>query len=179
MTRKISKYARKRRMGIVSPIYDGAAWANAIQNCRPYSDEIVVPLPMARATQGTADQAQIFVRESFYSIRDGKADGSDSLERDRLAHAIGVTKLRAIEIAGDKPESNPMLAVIHAAELAVIRMDERWHRLGRWGFDGPALEAMKEMVELYETVLQASSPAQMSAAAATRMAIINAQEATA
>lgn len=172
--RKMSKYARKRRMGIVSPVYEGAAWVDVVMNSRPYTDEEVIPLLDATRTQGTADTAQVLVRSAYVAIKDGEADPLDSLERDRLAHAIGVTKLRAMEIAGEDPFTNHMLPIIHDAEQAVIRMDERYFKVKRWGFDGPALEAMAAMVELYETVLQASSPAQMAAAAEARMAILEA-----
>ena len=172
--RKMSMYARKKRAGI-DATYNGAAWAEAIQRSRPYSDEVVVQLPGAEATQGTADRAQILVREAYNHIKAGVADPLDSLERDRLAHAIGVSKLRAIEIAGEDPFTNHMLPIIHAAEQAVLRMDARYFKLKRWGFDGPALEAMAAMVDLYETIIQASSPAQMAAAADARMAILKAQ----
>ena len=171
--RKTSAYAMKqRRLGAT---YNGAAWANTIQRCRPYTDEEVVPGWGVGKTQVAADEAAILIRTAFMHIRDGQADHADSLERDRLAHAIGVAKLRALEIAGQDPFTNHMLPIIHEAEEAMRRMDSRWMKLKRWGFDGPAIEAMEAAVELYETILQSSSPAEMEAVSKTRMRILKEQ----
>ena len=114
------------------------------------------------------------VRSAFEAIKAGIStqDGEDF---DVLCYAMGVAWLRAIEIAGDDEFDNPMLPILKAAIAAMERCRARFKKLGRWGFDGPALDDMDAGVEIYETIIQASSPAQMSAVAERRQAILEAQ----
>lgn len=174
--RKTSTYANKRRQQLANTgriTFNGAEWANTIQLCRPYSSECVVPGWEVGATQGAADAAAIRVLTAFQHIRDGLA--VDYTEHDVLAHAIGVSLLRAYDIAGDDPATNHMLPYLLKATDALRRLGERYQRTGRWGFDGPALQEVKDGIDVYEEILMKSSPAEMTAATKARQAIIDEQ----
>lgn len=171
--RKTSAYARKqRRLGAT---YNGAEWANTIQRCRPYGTNDIVDGVLAGATQGAADKAAILVRSAYNAIKDGQAASNDSLEHDRIAHAIGVATIRAIQIAGEDESTNYALAILNKGTAAMRRVAARYHAIGRWGFDGPAIEEIGAAIEAYEVILQASSPAQMAIASDTRWEILKRQ----
>jgi hypothetical protein len=171
--RKTTAYARKqRRQGAT---YNGAEAFNTIQRCRAYTDEPVIGMKV-EGTQTAATKAMLLVREAFIAIKHGTAT-NDGLDFDVIAHALGVAWLRAVEIAGYEATSNPMLCVIQDANEAMRRTRDRFERLTRWGFDGPAIDEVGAGIELYETILQSSSPAQMTAAADQRAAILKAQKA--
>ena len=100
MSRKTTAYARKiRRTG---PGFNGAAWMNTMERCRPYTDE----------------------------------------------------------------------PIMLAANEALKRIRERHDRLGKWALDGPAVVELLAAVDVYQEILMASSPAQMSNAGKVRMDVI-------
>lgn len=169
--KKTSSYARKMKRMAGGDHYNGAAFLNTIQRCRPYTTE-PIPGSWMESTQSAADKAMILVRDAFLTIKAGKADANDSREFDLLAHAAGVTYLRACDIAGEDEFENPMLPIWRAGNEALRRCRERFTKLGRWGFDGPALDEVDAMIELYETILQSSSPAQMDEASVRRLEIL-------
>ena len=166
--RKTTAYARKQRQ--LGGVYNGAEAFNAIQRCRSYTDE-PIPGMKVEGTQSAATGAMLKVRQAYGAMLDGSGTEDDY---DKLGHALGVSILRAIEIAGEDDFSNPMLPILKAATTAVRRSNDRYMRLKRWGFDGLAIDEVLAGVELYETILQASSPAQMTAAADQREAILEA-----
>lgn len=160
--RKTTTYARKQRR--LGGTYNGAEAFNAIQRCRSYSDEPVFGMQV-EGTQSAATGAMLKVRQAYGAMLDGSGTEDDY---DKLAHALGVSMLRAIEISGEDDFQNPMLPILKTATDGMRRANARYARLGRWGFDGPAIDEVLAGVELYETILQASSPAQMTAAADQR-----------
>ena len=166
--RKTSTYARKQRL--TGATFNGAEWMNQIQRRRTYSDE-PIPGSWVEGTQSAATKAMLLVRQAFESIKAGHAS-HDGRDFDILCHALGVAWLRAIEIAGADDFDNPMLPIIQAANTAMERARARFLKLGKWGFDGPALDEVDAGVELYETILQASSPAQMTTVSEQRNAIL-------
>jgi hypothetical protein len=92
----------------------------------------------------------------------------DTLTHDILAHAIGVAHIRALQIQPD--ESNPMHLPLCAAKDAMYSLRARWEEKKTWGLTGPERQALIAGVEIYEQLLQASSPAQMEHAHKIRMA---------
>lgn len=166
--RKTTTYARKQRL--IGGTYNGAEAFNAIQRCRTYTDEPVFGMAV-EGTQSAATKAMLLVRQAYDGMLSGKATEMDF---DVLAHAMGVSMLRAIDIAGEDDFDNAMLPIVKAATNALQRTKDRYLRLHRWGFDGPAIDEVLAGVELYETILQASSPAQMAAATDQRVAILEA-----
>lgn len=104
-----------------------------------------------------ADDIAVKLHAAFADLRSGSTD--DELF-DRLAAAINVGILRAEQI--DELCVAPMLA----ARDALIRCDEIRGKHGRYGFDGPGLQAMAAGLEVYEEMVRQSTPAQMREAMA-------------
>lgn len=171
--RKTSTYSTKRRQS-TGDYYNGAAWLAVVQRCQPYTAEPVLG-GLAQATQSAADKSMILMRDAFVTIKAGQANPHDSREFDLLAHALGVTYLRACDIAGTDEFDNPMLPIWRAGNEALRRCKDRYTKLGRWGFDGPALDELDAAIELHETILQSSSPAQMDETSVRRIEILAAQ----
>lgn len=175
--RKTSSYARKVRNNLgmyQGGAYNGATFLNTIQRCRPYMDEPIIGSNLT-GTQDACEKAMILVRDAFVSIKSGQSPADDTRSFDILAHALGVTTLRAIDIAGQDEFENPMLPITRLGNDALERCRVRYLSLGRWGFDGPAIDQIDAAIELYETILQASSPAQMEEATVRRIEILAAQ----
>jgi hypothetical protein len=82
-----------------------------------------------------------------------------------------------VQIAGEDEFTNTMLPILRTANDALGRSKARFHRLGRMGFDGPAIDQVEAGIEVYEAIVQASSPAQMTAAADERSEITKGQTA--
>lgn len=174
--RKTSTYARKRAAKGPLHTFNGAAWLNSIALCRQYTDELIPGSDKTMTTLDIAESAMLRVRTAFDAIKNG-AQGSTDHEHDHdaLAHAIGVAMIRAVQIAGEDRAANPMLPILDAASDAMRRLRELYERLGRWGLDGPALLEIPEALDVYETILQASSPQQMHHATTLRMQILERQ----
>jgi hypothetical protein len=159
--RKTTSYARKvrRNVGMYGEhSYNGLAFASVIQRCRPYTGE-EIPCLKIEATDTAAFKAMAIVRKSFEMIRNGNSAPDADRDFATLAHAMGVTEIRSIDIAGQV--DNPMLPVCKAGNDALERCRVRRIRFGKWEFDKPAIQELSNAIELYETVVQASSPAQM------------------
>lgn len=177
MTRKTSAYARKMRRQPQGGTFNGAQWINTIQRCREYTSEPIPGswLPGGGETASAAVGAALRVRSAYDSIKQGLISSGDFEPHDLLAHAMGVSWLRAIDIAGEDEDSNPMLPILRKATDALRRMADRAVKSGKWGFDGPGLLEVAEGIDLYEEILMASSPAQMTEATETRARILEAQ----
>lgn len=113
---------------------------------------IAASLPMHEAI---GDDIMIKLHAAFADLQSGSAD--DDLF-DRLAGAINIGIIRAEQI--DALCVTPMLA----ARDALVRCDAIRGKHGRYGFDGPGLQAVAEALELYEQMLRNSTPKQMRAA---------------
>jgi hypothetical protein len=162
--KKTTKFARKRAHN--GGLYNGAAWKNAIDRVRPFDDE---PLPGFYSTAEAASKAEVLVRKALQSLLDCVAPADTENAHDVLAHALGVTVIRALQI---QPIDNPMIPVLKAGTDAVKRAIERFEKTGAWGLDGPGRGELVDAVEVYATVLNASSPAQMTKATDERMKIL-------
>jgi hypothetical protein len=166
--RKQSAYARKIQR---KPYYNGAMFLNVIQRCRPYTDDPIVGTSI-EGNQSAATKAMIMVRDAFQSIKAGTSPKNECRDFDILAHAFGVTTLRSIDIAGQDPCLNPMLPICRAGNDALERCRVRRNRFEKWEFDKPAVAEVDAAIELYETILQSSSPAQMEEATVRRIEIL-------
>lgn len=174
MTRKISAYARRMRRAPDGGTFNGAEWLNTFQRCRGYTDETIPGAFNADGGQTitAARGAALRVRAAFDNIKTGQVPGDDTEPHDMLAHALGVSWLRAIDIAGTDASTNPMLSIIKAGTDAVLRMAERKRRLNVWGLDGPGLVQVAEALDVYEEILMNSSPSQMADAAEKRAKLL-------
>ena len=92
------------------------------------------------------------VRVSFESLRTGKGVDEDF---HTLAAAINTALVRSESI------DDLCVQTCQLAQDALMRCIERHHRLGVWGFDAQALQAIPDAIDLHEQILQLSTPLQM------------------
>ena len=149
--------------------FNGSEWLNAISRCRQYGDSEIFP-GVETGTAENAQRAMLYTRTAFESLRSGSTAPENTNDYDAMAHCVGISLIRAIEIAGG--EDNPMLDILRPARDSVERMRQRWQRMNVWGFDGPGLQQMVDAIDIYETILEASTPAQMEIAMDKRRAIL-------
>lgn len=168
MTAKTTSYARRcKRTG---GTYEGAAWLNVMQRCAGYSNE-ALPGSKLGGTQEAASKAQARVKKAFEVLKAGEVQPKDNDPIDVLSHALGVACLRAGRIAGADPEANEMLPPLIAGNTAIRRVIARRKKWGKWQLLDVDVWALDYAIEIYETILMASSPAQMTEAADARMAL--------
>lgn len=164
--RKTSAYARKRaRLGPLH-IFNATEWMNTINRSRSYADE---PLEGFFPTKDAAIKSDVVVREALQRLLDCAMPTDPEHDHDLLAHALGVSIIRALQI---KPNDNPMIPVLKDATDAVRRAIARYQDKGTWGLDGPGRTALLEGIDLYSQILHLSSPAQMTKATEERMKIL-------
>lgn len=118
---------------------DLTSWAHTISASRTMAPRL-------------ADEIMTKLHSAFQDLRSGSID--DELF-DRIAASINIGIVRAEQI--DPLCVVPMLA----ARDALIRCDEIRGRHGRYGFDGPGLQAMAAGLEVYEEMVRKSTPQQM------------------
>lgn len=164
--RKTTAYARKRA---ARPTFNGAEWLNTIQRCAGYTDEAPIGSWLPTGTQGAADGAIARVKSAFEAFKAGTVVPEDEEQFDLMAHALGVSCIRASQIAGPIPESNAMLAPLIAGNHALRRMLARRRKWNKWEMLDKDAAELDWAVEIYETIVRASSPAQMTEASDLRM----------
>lgn len=164
--RKMSAYTRKlRRGGEAAQHYQGAAWLNTIQACRTYSAEA----PEWSGLSGTmpaATESLLVVNDAADNLLHHRVPPEDTHTYEVISHAIDVAHIRYMHIQPDT--DNPAHAPLIAAKATMNAVAERRRRTGRWGLSGPERAVLAKAIELYETVLLASSPKQMQLAARMR-----------
>ena len=173
MGKKMTAYARKRLGKPGAHQFNGAEFLNTIQRCRPYTDE-PIPGSWLEGTQDAADKARNRVNAALGKLARGAWDPEDDEPFDLLAHAVGVTVIRCIEIGGE--ENNPALVKAHKGTEALREIKARRIRTGKWGATRPEQLGLSESLALYEEILQASSPEQMVRATEKRMKILEAMQ---
>lgn len=173
MGQKMTAYARKRLGKPNAGTFNGAEFLNVLQRCRPYTDE---PLPGSwlEGTQDAADNARNRVNAALGTLARGAWAPDDDEAFDLLAHAVGVAVIRCIEIGGE--QDNAALIHAHKGTEALRSIKDRRVRTGKWGATRPEQIGLGESLEVYEAILQASSPAQMVGATDKRMKILEAMK---
>lgn len=163
--KKTTKYARKIAQGKAG-IKDLGAALDTICSCRPYTSEVVPGSWVVESgTQSSAVKAMLHVRECFESLKTGQTAPDNTDDFNTIGHAIGVAVIRARGIEN----SGAMLVTLSGGHAAMQRCLERWETSKLWGFDGPAIHAVTDAIEVYEAIIQASSPRQMYDAMTKRM----------
>lgn len=169
MTRKTSAYARKLRRTGDRATFNGAAWLNTIERCRPYSDQ-PVPGSWLAPNIGAAVKMDIKIHDALQRLLDHKTAADNTEDHDLMAHALGVAEIRALQIGGI---NNPARPALRAGGQALARMRARWERLHTWGLDGPGRADLVAAIDVYSQILAASSPAQMAHATQLRNDILD------
>ena len=92
------------------------------------------------------------VRTAFESIKKGTGTFDDF---EALAVAVNVS------LVGGERISPLVVSVCVEAREGMLRANERFTRLGKWGFDGPALQALPEVMGVYEQLLALCTATQL------------------
>lgn len=166
--KKTTLYARKRRAPERRQ-YNSAEWLNVIQRCTGYSPDAPVGSWLDTGTQDAADNAVNRVMTAFASIKTGQTAANNEEPFDLIAHALGVSCMRAGQIAGTEPEQNIMLPPLIAANATLRKVLDRRRKWGKWEMLPAEVEAVDYALEIYETIVRASSPAQMASAVDLRL----------
>jgi hypothetical protein len=91
-------------------------------------------------------------RLAFERIRLGEGKSNDFI---CLSDACNVSMVRAEKIS-------PLVeSVCLVARDALLRCKSRFYKTGRWGFDGPALSAITDMLDVYEQMAGLLKPHQI------------------
>lgn len=95
------------------------------------------------------------VRMAWHRITQGDGTPSDF---DRLADAMNMAAILSEPIGADALEA------AERAQVALLAMQARYHRLGRLGPDADALRELPVGLDLYDQLLTLCSPLQLAAA---------------
>lgn len=96
------------------------------------------------------------IRASFEAIKAGHAQPANLEDLD-IAMTTTLGYARSID---------PLVTLTAiVARDAIGRCFARFEKTGRWGWDGPAIQAMEDGIDLHEQMLRQSTPAAMMAVA--------------
>lgn len=166
--RKTSKFMRTRlAQGKIEAGYvvmKRNAWLSAIRFSRGYNDDSIVGEP---ASNTVADTAVKHANAALQGMIDRTIASADTAPHDLLAHCIGVTQIRVLDMGG--VDANNVMQRLNLAVLSLLRTRQRWERTGQWGLDGPAITDLRDAMEIYEVILRGSSPHLMEQAQMVRL----------
>lgn len=144
---------------------------------------IVARQPMGEALPREVERIMLKAHSHLDMLVRGLVPTGDEETHDYLCHVIGVSQIRVVDIGlankatGGVAIANKLLLTLNAAAQGLLRSRERHAKTGRWGLDGPALEALRGGLEIYEEVLRASSAQQMEHAQGARLRALQMQQA--
>ena len=145
--RKTSTYARKRRHA------DPLAGIRVLDRARPFDE-------------GDTTAEHIKTRACFERLADGTADNDDF---DRVAMAINLAKVRALEI------DDGLASVLECGQDAMKVLRARHERWAKWDMLPAERAAITQAMDAHEAITDASSPLQMMAALDVVMRVIKQQ----
>ena len=170
--RKTTTYAKKqRRAGLP---YNGAAFMNSLQIARAYTEPAIPAIGMS-STHGVALHALVLVKSALAALVGGATPPGNEENFDLLGHAFGVSCIRAGQIAGPEPEQNELLPPLIAGNVALRQVLNRRRKWKKWEVLPAEAETLAYAVEIYETILMASSPLQMAHAVDLRLIALKGQ----
>lgn len=170
--RKTTTYARKQRQS--GGTFNGAAYLNTIQAARPYT-ETAAPALGLFATHYAALKALVIVKTALVALTTGATPAGNEEHFDLLSHALGVSCIRAAQIEGSEPECNPILPPLIEGNNALRQVLYRRRKWRKWEVLPAEAAALAYAVEVYETILMASSPLQMATAVDLRLLALKGQ----
>ena len=145
--RKTTAYARKRRHT------DPLAGIRVLDRARPFDE-------------GDTTAEHIKTRACFERLADGTADNDDF---DRVAMAINLAKVRALEI------DDGLASVLECGQDAMHALRARHERWAKWDMLPAERAAIAQAMDAHEAITDASSPLQMMAALDVVMRVIKQQ----
>ena len=108
-------------------------------------------------TPDLADAVMLRAHAAFDELRNARP--KDDLTAHSLMHILADTINTALVRAeAINPAIEPLL---NLAVEAMQRADDRQATCGRYGFDGPGLQAIRDALDIYEEILRNSSEKQM------------------
>ena len=131
--RKTSAYARRRWQA------DPLASLRLLDRARPFDE-------------GDTTEQHIKTRACFERLADGTADSNDF---DRVAMAINLAKVRALEI------DRGLADLLEAGQTAMTSVRKRQERWNKWDVLPAERAAIVEALDAHEAITDASSPLQM------------------
>lgn len=137
--------------------------------------------PMGQAFPREVEQTMLKAHTHLGMLVRGAVPADDEETHDYLCHVVGISKIRVMDIGlankaqGGIAAANDLLLTLNAAAQGLLRARERHAKTGAWGLDGPAIEALRESLDIYEEVLRASSATQMEHAQGARLRALQAQ----
>jgi hypothetical protein len=169
MARKTSKFIRKRitqgRMEGGYVVFKPNAWLARIKFSRDYCDESICgETPSSEIADAAMDRANL----ALHKMINRAVLPEDVQPHDLLAHCIGVTQIRVLEMGGEG--ANDAMARLNQAATSLLRTRERWERTHQWGLDGLGITELRDAVAIYEVILRGSSPQLMENAQNLRLA---------
>ena len=170
--RKTTAYARKQRLAGCT--YNGAAFLNSIQAARPYTEPAMPEIGM-HGTQDAATHALVLVKTALAALTHGATPPANEENFDLMAHAFGVSCIRAGQIAGMEPEDNPLLPPLIEGNTVLRQVLARRRKWRKWEVLPAEAAVLAYAVEVYETILMASSPQQMATAVDLRLVALKGQ----
>ena len=139
--------------------------------------------PMSESEPGLVRDIMLKVNMHFDMLMRGAVPDDDKETHDYLCHCVGISQIRIMDIGmanksnGGIATANELMLTLNAAAQGLLRARQRHGKTGRWGLDGPALEALRGAIEIYEEVLRASSAMQMEHAQGARLHKLQRQQA--
>lgn len=143
---------------------------------------IVSRRPMGEALPREVDRIMLKAHSHLDMLVRGLVPAGDEETHDYLCHCIGVSQIRVMDVGmankatGGVAIANELLLTLNAAAQGLLRARERHAKTKRWGLDGPALEALRGGLEIYEEVMRASSARQMEHAQGARLRELQRQQ---
>ena len=172
MTRKMTKFSRKRMH--TDGTYIRNSFIAPILHSRPYTDEPIIGMQVG-ATQSAADKSIKIVRDAFAALKAGTTPPENERNFDLVSYALGIACIRAGQILGPEPADNIMLPPLIAGNMAMRAVFARRKKWRKWEMLAAEIEAVDYALEIYQTIVMASSPAQMSEAVDLRMKALRGQ----
>lgn len=142
---------------------------------------IVSRRPMGEALPREVDRIMLKAHSHLDMLVRGLVPAGDEETHDYLCHVVGVSQIRVMDVGmankatGGVAIANELLLTLNAAAQGLLRARGRHGKTGAWGLDGPAIEALRGSLDIYEEVLRASSAQQMEHAQGARLRALQRQ----
>ena len=106
------------------------------------------------------DVEQIDVLTGYYTAIEAMTDGRGTEAHfDTLVYACNIARILAGNGIGDEYQE-----LVYPALCAMKRCKKRWQRTGKFGLDGEAVQALRDMAPLHEAQLEVTTAAELEAA---------------
>lgn len=168
MTRKTSKFMRTRlaqgRIENGFVVTKRNAWLSVVKFSRGYDDESIAG---EQPSSAIADAAMARANAALQGFVDRTIRPEDTEPHDLIAHCIGITQIRVLDMGG--VDANNAMTRLNLAAASLLRVRQRWERTSQWGLDGPAITDLRDALDIYEVILRGSSPMLMEQAQMVRL----------